>query len=91
MPLDASQKTQPPVAVLGRQDPKAQAARLLEHGSVLLLPDLDFDIAGFEDALFAEVSDEGVKNVSYDPATRELKGTTATGPTLSKLTEITAR
>lgn len=91
MSLDASPKTQPPVAVLGRRDPKGEAARLLEHGSVLLLPDLDFDISGYEDAMFGEVSDAGVKNVSYNPATGQLKGTTASGEALAKLTEITAR
>jgi hypothetical protein len=91
MPLDSHPRTQPPVAVLGRHDPKAQAARFLEHGSVLLLPDLDFDVSGFEDALYAEVSDAGVKNVSYDPKTGELKGATASGEVLQKLTAVTRR
>ena len=84
-------KTQPPVAVLARQDPKDQAAHLLEHGCVLMLPDLDFDTAGFETAMFAEVSDAGTKNVSYNPASGELKGTTASGPVREQLTEIVAR
>ncbi|HEV2530765.1 Kdo hydroxylase family protein [Phenylobacterium sp.] len=87
----APAKTQPPVAVLSRQDPKGQAARLLEHGSVLLLPDLDFDIAGFEDALYAQVSNEGVKNISYNPATGELKGAAAEGFAREQLVEIVAR
>jgi hypothetical protein len=87
----ARARTQPPVAMLSRHDPKGQAARLLEHGSVLLLPDLDFDIAGFEDALYAEVSGEGVKNVSYNPATGELKGTGAVGVARTQLVEIVAR
>jgi len=84
-------KPQSPVAVLGPKDPKDQAARLLEHGSVVLLPGLDFDITGFEAALYADVSDEGTKNVSYNPATGELKGTTAEGPVREQLTEIVAR
>ena len=84
-------RTQPPVAVLTRHDPQGQAARLLEHGSVLLLPDLDFDIAGFEEVLFAEVSEAGSKNVSYNPATRLLKGATAEGAARARLTEIVAR
>jgi len=87
----ARARTQPPVAVLSRHDPKGQAARLLEHGSVLLLPDLDFDIAGFEHALYADVSGEGVKNVSYNPATGELKGTGAVGVARTQLVEIVAR
>jgi len=87
----AVSRTQPPVAVLTRHDAKAQAARLLEHGSVLLLPDLDFDIAGFEDVMFAEVSSEGSKNVSYNPATGELKGTSAQGAVRERLTTLVAR
>jgi hypothetical protein len=88
---DARPKTQPPVAVLSRSDPKGQAARLLEHGAVLLLPDLDFDTAGFEDVMFAALSDGASKNVSYNPKTGELKGTTADGPERERLTELVAR
>ena len=91
MPLaDAPARTQPPVAVLTAKDPKGEAARLLEHGSVLLLPDLAFDTADFAEVMFAEVSDEGSKNVSYNPATGELKGTTATGPARDKLVAAVA-
>ncbi|HEX3699188.1 MAG TPA: Kdo hydroxylase family protein [Phenylobacterium sp.] len=84
-------KTQPPVAVLTARDPTDQAARLLEHGAVLLLPDLEFDTAGFEAAMFAELSDEGSKNVSYNPATGELRGTTVQGPARDQLAELVAR
>lgn len=80
-----------PVAVLDRKRAEGAAARLLEHGSVVLLPDLDFDTAGFEDVMFAEVSGEGVKNVSYNPATGELKGTTAEGAAREKLKTLVAR
>lgn len=80
-----------PVATLSRKDAARDAARLLEHGSVVLIPDLDFDIAGFEDALYAEVPGEGVKNVSYNPKTRELKGTTAEGELRARLTDIVSR
>jgi hypothetical protein len=91
MPLaDAPARTQPPVAVLTAKDPKDLAARLLEHGSVLLLPDLAFETAGFEDVMFAEVSDEGSKNVSFNPATGELKGTTAEGQARARLTDLVA-
>ncbi|THD82621.1 MAG: 3-deoxy-D-manno-oct-2-ulosonic acid (Kdo) hydroxylase [Phenylobacterium sp.] len=88
---DARPKTQPPVAVLTARDPKDQAARFLEQGAVLLLPDLDFDTAGFEAAMFAQLSDEASKNVSYNPATGELKGTTVEGPVRDQLAELVAR
>jgi hypothetical protein len=88
---DARPKTQPPVAVISRNDPTDGAARLLEHGAVVLLPDLDFDTTGFEDVMFAELSNEGSKNVSYNPKTRELKGTTAEGAPRVRLTELVAR
>jgi hypothetical protein len=92
MPVEtAPAQTQPAVAVLHRQAAPAEAARLLEHGSVVLLPDLDFDTTGFEDVMFAEVSDEGTKNVSYNPKTRELKGTTAEGAARERLIELVAR
>jgi hypothetical protein len=84
-------RSQSPVAVLGPKDPKDQAALLLEHGSVLLLPELVFDTAGYEAVMFADVSDEGAKNVSYNPATGELKGTTAQGAEREQLTQIVAR
>lgn len=90
-PASTAARTQPPVAVLTRHDLKTQAAGLLERGSVLLLPDLEFDIRGFEDVLFGEVSSEGSKNVSYNPATGELKGTTAEGLVRAQLTSIVAR
>jgi hypothetical protein len=80
-----------PVAVLRREEAPSQAARLLEHGAVVMLPDLDFDTAGFEDVMFAALSDGGAKNVSYNPATRELKGTAAEGETKAKLAELVGR
>ncbi len=79
------------VATLGRKSAPARAARLLEHGHVVMIPDLDFDTAGFEAAMFAKVSGAGAKNVSYNPATGELKGTKAQGPLRDQLTEIVAR
>lgn len=80
-----------PVATLEREAAPDQAARLLEHGHVVLIPGLDFDIAGFEPVLFAKVSGPRAKNVSYDPATGKLKGTRARGPMRDRLTEIVAR
>jgi hypothetical protein len=87
----AAPRLESPVAVVRRDAPADEAARLLEHGAVLLLPDLVFDTAGFEDVMFAEVSGEGVKNVSYNPATRELKGTTAQGVGRDRLQALVAR
>lgn len=79
------------LAVLSRSAAPREAARLLEHGSVVVLPDLAFDTAGFEDVMFADVSDEGTKNVSYNPQTGELKGTTAEGAARERLTALVAR
>jgi hypothetical protein len=83
-------RTQPPVAVLTRQDPQGPAARLLEHGSVLLLPDRDFDTSAFAGALFADVAADGAKTVSYDPTTGELKGAAASEATRARLTAAVA-
>lgn len=80
-----------PVATLDRKAAPSQAARLLEHGQVVLIPGLDFDISGFETAMYADVSDAGTKNVSYNPATGELKGAAAEGAVRDQLTEIVAR
>jgi hypothetical protein len=92
MSVDATpNRTRPAVATLARAAAPREAARLLEHGSVVLIPDLDFDTTGFEDVMFADVSDAGTKNVSYNPKTHELKGTTAEGAVRSRLTEIVAR
>jgi hypothetical protein len=79
------------VAVLAAKDARENAARLLEHGSVVLIPDLDFDTRGFEDVMFADLSDQGTKNVSYNPKSRELKGAAAEGEVRTKLTEIVTR
>jgi len=81
----------PVVAALARAAAPREAARLLEHGAVVLIPDLDFDTTGFEDVIFADVSDAGTKNVSYNPKSRELKGTTAEGEIRARLTEVVAR
>lgn len=89
--MSAMAETPSALAVLPRARAAAEAARLLERGRVVLIPDLEFEIAGFEDALYAEISGEGVKNVSYNPATGELKGAKAEGEVREKLTAITAR
>lgn len=63
----------------------------LEHGHVVMLPDLAFDLGGAEGAMFADVSDQNSKNISFNPATGELKGTTAEAATRARLTEVVAR
>src|SRR4051794_25909765 len=58
----------------------ADAARILESGDVLLLPDLRFDVEPFENVLFTPAILGSSKNASYDPSSGRLGGTTATGP-----------
>lgn len=79
-----------PVAIVRRGEAD-RAMSLLEHGRVLMLPDLEFDPAGAEDVMYAEISDEGVKNVSFNPATGELKGTPLTGEARERLKGVVAR
>jgi len=76
--------TEAPVAVVSRND-AARAMELLEHGHVLMLPGLEFDTDGADDVLYAEISDEGVKNVSFNPATGDLKGTPLEGDRRERL------
>lgn len=78
-----------PVAVVARSDAE-RAMALLEHGQVLMLPDLAFDVSGAADVIYAEVSDAGVKNVSYNPANGELKGTPLAGAGRERLTGAVA-
>jgi hypothetical protein len=79
-----------PVAVLGRGDAD-RALALLEHGHVLLLPNLAFDVSAAEDVMYAEVSDSGSKNVSFNPGTGELKGTPLEGERRERLKAVVAR
>ena len=79
-----------PVAIVDRAD-AGRAMDLIEHGHVLMLPDLAFDTGGAEDVMYAEISDEGVKNVSYNPATGELKGTPLEGERRERLKGVVAR
>ena len=58
----------------------ALAARALEGGDVILLPDLRFDVEPVESVVFTPAILGSSKNASYDPSTGRLGGTTATGP-----------
>lgn len=56
------------------------ATGLLERGKVLLLPKLGFTMAQGERELLSPASADGkAKNISYDPATRNLRGSVLTG------------
>src|SRR6185437_3372153 len=86
----AAPPSEGPVAVVARSDAD-RAMALLEHGHVLVLPDLTFDVSGAADVIYADVSDAGVKNVSYNPANGELKGTPLDGTARERLAEAVAR
>jgi len=57
----------------------AAAVPALEAGDVVFLPDLRFDVEPAEALLFTPSILGSSKNASYDPASRRLGGTTATG------------
>jgi hypothetical protein len=52
----------------------ADIQQRLEAGRVVVLPGLDFEIAGADPARFTGAGDGKAKNVSFNPATDELKG-----------------
>ena len=65
---------------VGGPDPGATSAvEALETGRVLYLPALRFQIEVHEEPLFTPVILRGAKNVSFDPATGRLGGTTLPG------------
>lgn len=86
----ATPPSEGPVAVVARSDAD-RAMALLEHGHVLVLPDLTFDVSEAADVIYADVSDAGVKNVSYNPANGELKGTPLDGTARERLADAVAR
>lgn len=85
----AANAPQGPVASIRPGD--ARAVELLEHGHVVLLPEAAFEFEGFEAAMYAEVSDQTSKNVSFNPTTGELKGAAAAPQVQAQLTDIVAR
>lgn len=89
-PTPSAPPAEGPVAIVSRED-SHRALALLEHGHVLMLPDLEFDIAGAEDVMYVEVSDGGAKNVSFNPTTGELKGTALQGDKRERLKAVVAR
>ena len=64
------------LALSGLGDPKAvHAVEVLERGGLVLLPDLPFEIEGVERALIdPSILSGKSKNVSYDPSTDQIGG-----------------
>ena len=61
--------------------PKASELALtaLEDGKIVFLPRYPFSVTGDEKVLFSPTIGGNAKNVSYNPATKEIRGTQATG------------
>ncbi len=63
-----------------QNDEAVDSTRALESGQVALLPHLSFELAADERHLLSpQWSDGKAKNISYDPQTRMVKHTSATG------------
>jgi hypothetical protein len=67
------------------------AAETLEHGAVLFLPRLPFEIEARESALFSPAILSSAKNASFDPASGRVGGTTLQGENLERLRQLMAR
>jgi hypothetical protein len=71
---------------------RAAALDALEHGRVVFLPKLAFVLEGAErDLLSPRWSTGRSKNISYDPRTGDVAGTTATGADRHALRELLTR
>ena len=79
-----------PVAYL-RADETDRATALLEHGHVLVLRDLDFDLAGAEGVMYSPMSDDRAKNVSFSRATGVMKGAVIEGEARETLQDVVGR
>jgi hypothetical protein len=69
----------------------AAAARELERGNVLFLPELPFPIDPGESAVFSPAILGSAKNASFDPASGRVGGTTLSGAELDRLCALLAR
>jgi hypothetical protein len=67
------------------------ALTALEDGKVLFLPHYPFSVGGDEQVLFSPAIGTSAKNVSYNPATKQLRGTQATGGDAELLHKMLAR
>jgi 3-deoxy-D-manno-oct-2-ulosonic acid (Kdo) hydroxylase len=69
----------------------AAALRSLETGAVVFLPDLRFQVPTAEVGLFTPDILGTAKNASFDPASGQLGGTTASGADAASLRDMMAR
>jgi hypothetical protein len=67
------------------------AVSALEDGKILFLPHYRFSVANDEKVLFSPTVGGNAKNVSYSPATKELRGTQAIGQDAELLRGLMAR
>ena len=67
------------------------AVTALEDGKILFLPGYPFSVASDETVVFSPTIGGNAKNVSYDPATKELRGTQAIGQDAGLLQGMIAR
>jgi len=73
-------------------EPAAQATAALEHGSILFLPRLTFELTPDEYHFLApQWLDGKAKNISYDPRTAAIRHTSAAGDERAALTALMAR
>ena len=69
----------------------ASGAEALEHGGVLFLPDLSFEVAPSELRLFSASVAAASKNVGFDPASGRLGGTSLAGSDRTTLRDLIDR
>jgi hypothetical protein len=67
------------------------AVTAIEDGKILFLPRYPFSVSSDEKTLFSPDIGGNAKNVSYTAATKQLRGTDATGHTAELLREMMAR
>lgn len=84
-------RTDDAILTLTREVAPAEAQAFLESGGVVVLPDRAFDLDDAAEVLFGEVANGRAKNISYNPKTRELKGSDLTGAPLATLEGALAR
>jgi 3-deoxy-D-manno-oct-2-ulosonic acid (Kdo) hydroxylase len=69
----------------------AGAATALEAGTVLFLPELRFPVDPHERSVFSPAIAASAKNVSFDPRTGRLRGTSLDGPGAAQLLDVVSR
>lgn len=71
--------------------PPPGLAESLELGSVIVLPNLAFEVAAAEREIFSPSILSSSKNASYDPATDQVGGTSLAGPARDRLRAVISR